>query len=86
MSTPVLKQLDAELHKRKLYQDVKRVRLAQLASQQERGANALDRLLSGLGDLLISMGSSLKEQHFVDPAPKLRFPDNGQAGTRIIKM
>jgi hypothetical protein len=86
MSTPVLHQLDAEMHRRKLYQEAERERLAQLASQQKNGSTMLDSLLSSLGDLLISLGSSLKRQHFVEPAPKWHMPGSTQTKTRIIKM
>ena len=86
MSTPVLRQLEAELRKRALYQDIERERLARLASQQRYASNVLDDVLSGLGDLLISLGRRLKQQHFVEPMPGWRVPGNGSPETRIIKM
>ncbi|MBN1580514.1 MAG: hypothetical protein JXA89_07405 [Anaerolineae bacterium] len=85
MSTPVLYRLEAELHRRELVQDVERERLARLASQQRKGS-ILDDVLSSLGDLLISLGNSLKQQYFVDPVPKWHMPGNTPTKTRIIKM
>ena len=87
MSTPVLvHQVDAELHERSLHQEAERERLAQLASQQRAGSTILDSVLSGLGDLLISLGKRLKEQHPVDPVPYWYLAGNTQTDTRIIKM
>lgn len=86
MSTPVLYQLEAELHKRELYRDGECERLARLASQQRTGSSVLDDVLSGLGDWLIALGRQLKQQHFVEPTPRWRVSSNAQTETRIIKI
>ena len=86
MSTPVSYQFDAELHNRTLSEEAERERLARLASQQRTGSNVLDSVLSSLGDLLISLGRRLKEQHPVDPAPHWCLVGDAQTETRIIKI